>query len=278
MSRVAARRFWEPLRNHASYLEPHARSSIWSVASCIRSFVSVPARYAAARCTWKAEEDNLLRELKSQGKTSAEIWKAFPQRTSQAIRERVHLLDSARRQLRQAVRGPPRPWSRDEEELLRERHTKGTPWFDMMPKFPGRSLQAIVRHYHDKVLPQLHNPHALPKHAVWSAEEVDLLVQLRDYENRTFSEIASTLGRSHVSTRSRYYKHTASPTRRRRAPPGAWTTEETKLAVGQRHVGRSYNEIAMLLGNRTAMGVQCRLSQVLRMSGRPRSIGSKGKG
>ena len=187
----------------------------------ILSNPSTPGLSKRAKDYWTTEEDNLLLDLRAQGRSWEDIAEAFSRRTPGAAEGRYYTL---KRKL--SMQNEERiPWTPEEDKLLQDLRARGQPWKEISKAFPERTQQAVKIRYGRISKKQ------------WTSKEDERLQELAR-SGLNWEEIAERLpGRSPVAISRRY-----------RLLGGDNKAQEDKFMIQAIEEGETYKEISRVLG------------------------------
>ena len=144
---------------------------------------------------WKGEEEELLLQLREEGKSWAEIDEFFPERSWKALQGRYYILLS----------GPPKtrtyrinPWTDEETELLLKLVDDNLSWKEIAKRLPGRSEGSSRERY--RILKESSAPTSNWKQ--YTAEDDDAILKALK-SGKTVKEISQLLERDQSSVRKR---------------------------------------------------------------------------
>lgn len=254
--RVTARYLSYPLETstiNTSIWTLRDRHGVCSARCQARSLVSVKTCFARP-VRWTPEDDDLIKKLRSSGRSTHQIQDELPNRPLTSLRIRIALLTSTRERVRRAPSTSPGQWTEAEDALLLHR-SKETPWVEILPQLPGRSYKSMLHRYKE-LLSRPAAERSSSRYRRWSPQEIERMIELRNVQDSAFSSIASILERTLSSVRNAYNARTAQMKSLYRGRSGGWTKEETATAIELRKEGNTCSVIAERLGTRTAQAVK----------------------
>lgn len=220
---------------------------------------------------WSREEDELLTQLRSEGKSWPDIYKTFPSRSFAAVHSRLSQKKlRSERQVPKAPTARRQRWTEEDDLRLRELREKGIPIHEIATHFPGRSATSVQVHYYQKVSPELEADSVKLSRKGWNLPELEKLVQLRHDRHESFVTIARLLGRSLNSVWAAYHKHVDSKLRPYIPRKHEYSAEEQQRMLQLYRSGLLVDQIAQMLSaqsNRSVDGTKVHIYDALHSSG-----------
>lgn len=274
MSKWLLRSMFSDLLSRAVLPTLHARPSLtyWTTLSSTftTSTSSYNKRKSAATCPthrrWTKDEDEMLQSLQQQGKDWPEI-AATMQRSASATRTRfLRLRQMALRQL-----SPPRsrvPYTAAEDALIVKMRNGGSSWAHIAAVFPGRSVEAIMTHYHGS----LRGGHHLNTKSgrTWTPDEIVEAHRLRTDVGMSYAQIADRFGRTYQSI-SGLFKVYGVPICEVSWRAKRWKPEEDQKLLSLRAQAVPWHIVALQLPGRSIAAARHRLSHAQQLRTRSSS-------